>query len=144
MVESTRYENVNLARFQRAVISAVFDQSNWNLDVAHLHTMWIAYMESTRYENVKLARFQRVVISSIFDRSNWNFDVAHLYSLVIRYMNNKKTLALCVNRKVDSIRYVPSVARKRKFSPFSEGCNFVNFWSIKLKPWRCTSTFPSY
>ena len=30
--------------------------------------------------------------------------------------------------------------RKRKISPFSEGCNFGDFRSIKLKLGRCTST----
>ena len=45
MMECTIYENVKLAFFKMTVISAIFYKSNLNLDVAHLHTMRIAYMK---------------------------------------------------------------------------------------------------
>ena len=91
-------------------------------------------VESKRYENVKLARFQRAVISAIFDQLKLGrcTSTYHVDCICERI----KALTLFLNREVDSRTQgtYPLWHEKRKFSPFSEGCNFANFLSIKLKP----------
>ena len=95
---------------------------------------------SVLYTHLKISHIRLSsdpVISTFFYLSNWNLDVAHLQYIICHCgkFQNPRTEA-SYQSAADKVLYKhPQISQNRLSS---DPRYFDNFWSIKMKPWRCT------
>ena len=110
------------------------------------HNVVLAKSQYTRnfsvmYKNIKISHIylsSHPVISTFCSRSNWNLDVAHLQYIFCPCgkFQNPRTKAL-YQKAADNVLYKHLQISQNRLN--SDPRHFDNFWSIKLKPQRCTS-----
>ena len=149
---------LKLVYVQTPVISTFFDWLNWNFDVAHLQYIYLFTVWSFRTlgqrlktkeprtnccinisKYIKFVQVQTPVISTFFGQSNWNLNVAHLQYIFFHCgrFQNPRTKASYQNAADKVLYEYPKISQ---ICLSSDPRFFDNFWSIKLKPRRCTST----
>ena len=143
------------------ITSTIYGRSNWNLNVAHLQNI---FFPCVKFENSRtkasyqgaadkvlykypeisqIWQIQTPVISTSFDRSKWNLDFAHLQYIFfpcVKFEDSRTEASY--QSAADKVVYkYPKISQIRLSS---NPRNFDNFWSIKLKPRRCTFTIYIY